>query len=345
MRIKNLLLFTLALGLIALAVILGQREKPAAGDAPQPLVAASVLETLTTLTVKAGNKTSTIRKGSDGNWVVQEKFGLPADLENRLTPLLRALQKANNHGLLTSNPQRLERLNLTDSSVQLTPTQGPAVLIEFGKSTEDGLGSSARLGGETRAIRTDFGGNLEGDPVNWVDFTLFKRTPGEIRALSFVWADGKATFARPELGAPFKGAEGGAIDELANSVAAFRAGDAVAKTDPEALAAFAQSWQLIIDFFDKTAVTVTFARVAGKTPNDQPKYLARVGHSDPRHPLNALSQKVDFVAAAWIAEQVPATYAAFKKAQQPPGPGEETPTPPIQIPGPPPTIIKGANVK
>ena len=345
MRTKPLLLLTLALGLTALAVILLKREKPNTELAKQPLIAASVLDSLTALTVKAGNKSTTVLKLADGTWAVKEKFGLPADLENRLTPLIRALQKTSNFGLLTANPQRLERLNLTDTSIVLTSAQGNPIIVEFGKPTDDGVGSSARLGGELRAIRTDFSGSLEGDPSNWVDFTLYNQKPAEIRTLTFLWADGTATYARPELGAPFKGAEGGAIEELANSVASFRATDAVAKGDKEATDAFAKSWQLKVEFFDQTAVTITFAKVAGKTPNDQPKFFARLQHSDAKNRLNTLGAKVDFVAAPWIAEQVPASYADFKKAQQPPAPAEAPPLPPIRIPGPDPTIINGSNVK
>ena len=125
MRNKTLLISTVTLGLLALAALwLGHEEaKPVATK--QPLVEAAVLSSLQSFVVKANGKTATITKGADGSWTVKEKFGLPVDTEVRLTPLVRALQKASNHGLLTANPKRLEKLGLADSSLTERPGQVP----------------------------------------------------------------------------------------------------------------------------------------------------------------------------------------------------------------------------
>ena len=71
-----------------------------------------------------------------------------------------------------------------------------------------------------------------------------------------------------------------------------------------------------LTLFDGASVTLTFAKVAGASPTDQPKTFVRVEHSDPKHPANATGKKAVFIAAPWLAEQVPASYADFKKAQE-----------------------------
>jgi len=341
MRNKTLLLVTLALGLIAFAAVRLTREAPKAEAEKKPLVEAALLDGAKSLTIKANNKSVTVEKSADG-WRVKEKFGLTVDVENRLVPLFRSLQKANNFGLLTANPKRLEKLGLADSSLTLVGSDGKPTVIQFGKQTEDGLGASARLAGQEFAIRTDFTGYLEGDPLAWVDLTLFSAKPADIKSIGFEWKDGKASFSRKELGAPFEGKEGAAIEEIVATLATIRASDAVALNDKDAVKA-ARSTQVKLALFDGTSVTLTFAKIASAAPNDPGKAFVRVEHSDSKHKANATAKKAAFIAAPWLVEQLPGSLADFKKGLQPPAAEPTTPT--IQIPGPAPTIITPTEIK
>jgi hypothetical protein len=341
MRNKNLLIATLVLGLVALTAVRLTREEPKAVAEKKPLVATTLLDGAKSLTIKANNKSVTVEKSADG-WTVKEKLGLPADIENRLMPLIRGLQKANNFGQLTANPKRLEKLGLADSSLTLVGPDGQPTTIQFGKQTEDGLGASARLAGQEFAIRTDFTGYLEGDPLAWVDLTLFSAKPADIKSIGFEWKDGKASFSRKELGAPFDGKEGAAIEEIVATLATIRASDAVALDDKDAVKA-ARSTQVKLALFDGTSVTLTFAKIASAAPNDPGKAFVRVEHSDSKHKANATAKKAAFIAAPWLVEQLPGSLADFKKGLQPPAAEPTTPT--IQIPGPAPTIITPTEIK
>jgi hypothetical protein len=341
MRNKNLLIVTLVLGLIAFAAVRLTREAPKTEAGKQPLVEAAVLDGAKSLTIKANNKSVTVEKSADG-WTVKEKLSLPADVENRLLPLIRGLQKANSFGQLTANPKRLEKLGLTDSSLTLVGPDGKPTTIQFGKQTEDGLGASARLAGQEFAVRTDFTGYLEGDPLSWVDLTLFITPPAEIKSISFIWKDGQAEFARQAKGALFDGKEGPAVEDIVMTLATVRAADAVALDDKDAAKAVRSS-QVKLTLFDGTVATLTFAKLAGTAPNDQGKTFVRVEHSDPKHKANATAKLANFVAAPWLAEQVPGSLADFKKAQQAPA-AEGAPST-IQIPGPAPTIITSPEIK
>jgi hypothetical protein len=333
MRNKNLLIATLVLGLAAFAAVRLTREAPKAEAEKKPLVEAALLDGAKALTIKANNKNVTVEKSADG-WTVKEKFGLPVDVENRLVPLIRGLQKANNFGLLTANPKRLEKLGLADSSLTIVGPDDKKTTIQFGKQTEDGLGSSARLAGQEFAVRTDFTGYLEGDPLSWVDLTLFSAKQAEVKSIAFEWKDGKAEFARKAQGAPFEGKEASAIEEIVATLSTVRAAEAVALDDKD-VAKAVRSSQVKLALFDGSAVTLTFAKLAAATPNEQPKAFVTVTHSDPKHPANALAKKAAFVAASWLAEQVPGSLADFKKGQQP---AAEPAAPTIQIPGPAPTV-------
>ena len=289
-----------------------------------------------TITLKPTGKSTTLEKGADNVWTVKEKHGLPADLENRLIPLFRALQKAENFGVLTANPKRIEKLNL-DSALRLTAADGKVTELTFGKTTDDGLGAAATVAdgqGGTQAVRTSFTGFLEADPVNWFDPILFTAKGEELRALTFTWPDGARTFARAEKGKPFAGKEGPVLEEMGNVLMTLRANDAVAKGDQDAAAAFAKPWSIQLELFDGAKVTLTLAKTAATGPNESPRLWMRVAHSDPKHKANGMSAKAEFIAPPWLAEQLPATLADFRKAVEPPPAGPAPGAgPTLNIPG------------
>ena len=341
MRNKTLLIATLLMGVGALVTVRLTREAPTDAPVRKPLVAAAVLDAARTVTIKANNKSVTLVKGEAG-WTVKEKLNLPADLENRLLPLMRGLQKAGDFGLLTANPKRLEKLGLTDSVVTLTTADGKATTIAFGKQTEDGLGASARLNDEKHAIRTDFTGYLEGDPAAWADLTLFSAKPAEIKSISLEWKDGKASFARKEVGALFEGKEGQTVEDIVAALATVRAADALPRDDKSAASAGRHA-RVTLGLFDGSSVTIVLASLPASKAGEQPRTFMTVEHSDPKHQANAVAKLATFVAAPWLAEQVPGSLADFKKAQQ--APATEGVASTIQIPGPAPTIITSPEIK
>ena len=143
MRKYSYLIVTLVLGLGALALLNLKPQDAADGSAKSPLVATEILAQPKSFTLKANGKATTIEKAGDGSWVVKDKFNLPVDVENRLRPLVIALQKAENLGVLTSNPKRLEKLGLADSSIRVTGENGKVFAADIGKPTR--LRRSCRL--------------------------------------------------------------------------------------------------------------------------------------------------------------------------------------------------------
>lgn len=339
MRNKTLLIATLLMGVGALVTVRLTREAPTDAPVRQPLVAAAVLDAAQTITVKANNKSVTLTKGEAG-WSVKEKLNLPADLENRLLPLMRGLQKAGDFGLLTANPKRLEKLGLTDSVVTLTDADGKATTLAFGKQTEDGLGASARRNDEKHAIRTDFTGYLEGDPTAWADLTLCSAKPAEIKSLTLEWKDGQIAFARKEVGAAFEGKDAAAAEDLVSALATVRAADALPKDDKEAAGA-RRTARITLGRFDGASVVVTLDSAPSAKPGEAARAFVTVTHSDPKHQANAVTKLATFVAAPWMVEQVPLSLADFRKGPVSAEPAPQT----IQIPGPSPEIITSPDIK
>ena len=104
------------------------------------------------------------------------------------------------------------------------------------------------------------------------------------------------------------------------------------KLDRDADAAKApRSVEVKLTTFDGAIATLAFAKLAGTQPNDPGKFFARVTHSDPKHPANTADKLAVFTVPAWLSEQLPASFADFRKAGQPAAPAAPSFLP---IPGP-----------
>ncbi len=325
MRNKTLLIATLVLGLAALAVLRLNRPEAQSAAAKSPLIDPALLAAAVKVEVKANGKSATLEKGAGDVWTVKEKLGLPADVENRLAPLLRALQKAESLGVLTANAKRLERLGLGETAVTVTAADGRSWSAEIGRTTDDGTGSAVRRKGAQEALRTTFTGYVEGDPTSWFDPLLHNKAPEEVKSVTLTAADGSVSGARPAKGQPFPGKESGVLENIVSSLSNLRATDALAKDDASVKKAFEKPSSVKLEYFDGTSLTVTLGRLPGATPADQPKLFVRAAHSDPKHPANALTAKAEFAMSGWLADQIPATVADFRKAVEPPPPPAETP--------------------
>ncbi|MGA0134472.1 MAG: DUF4340 domain-containing protein [Opitutales bacterium] len=325
MRTKHLLITTLALGLAALAVLNLSRKEPPAAPSRSPLVEPTLLAEAVRVEVRANGKSATLEKDGGGAWTVKEKLGLPADVDNRLGPLLRSLQKAESLGVLTTNPKRIERLGFGETVVTLTAPGGRTWSAEIGRTTDDGSGSAVRLKGAPEALRTTFSGYVEGDPASWFDPLLHSRPPEEVKSVTLTAADGSVSGTRPEKGQPFPGKEAGVLENIVSSLATLRATDALAKDDGAAKKAFEKPVSVKLEFFDGATLTVQVGRTAGASANDQPRLFVRPAHSETGHRINSLTAKAEFAVSGWLAEQVPATVADFRKAVDPPPPAPPVP--------------------
>lgn len=334
MRNRTLLLSTLALGLVALALVLTDRTAPAPAAATRPLVPAELLADLRAIEVTTGGKTARAERTEQG-WVVPARFKLPVDGENRLRPLLQSLRNAKVLGPLTADPRRLSRLGLEGNAIRLEAADGKVWTAEFGRTTDDGAGAAVRLAEAKEAVATSFLGYLEGDPANWIDPILFAAKPEDVRALALTFPDGsKLRAERPKTGEPFQGADAkllAAAEELLSMLSTVRVADAIARDDAEAGAALAKPFVAEMTLWSGAAVTLRLAKAPAGKAGEPPRGWLTASHSDAKHPLNRQAERALFTCLPWLAEQVPASAAELARRMDPP-PAEATPAGPEGAP-------------
>lgn len=316
MRNKTLLVGTLVLGLITLVVLNFNKSSDEVKPVTKPLIDNEILNRPARLVIKSGGKTSTIEQ-LHGLWVVKERFDLPADIENRLLPLIASLQKTENFGLLTSNPKRLEKLNLSDALILITGENGKTFAAEIGKPTDDALGNAMRIQGETSAIRTNFTGYIEADPATWINPILYSIKPEEVKSVTFKFADGKTVFVRSAKDKKFNDQENPWLEDFVLNLATLRITDAQGKGITTTELAFKQSSAIIFDLFEGESITTTWAKETNPE-SKEPKYFVRVQHSDPKNKINQVGQKAEFLCPSWLMEQIPTSTADLNKRLSPP---------------------------
>ncbi|PHX69265.1 MAG: hypothetical protein CK519_00680 [Opitutia bacterium] len=316
MRNKTLLVGTLVLGLITLVVLNFNKSSDEVKPVTKPLIDNEILNRPARLVIKSGGKTSTIEQ-LHGLWVVKERFDLPADIENRLLPLIASLQKTENFGLLTSNPKRLEKLNLSDALILITGENGKTFAAEIGKPTDDALGNAMRIQGETSAIRTNFTGYIEADPATWINPILYSIKPEEVKSVTFKFADGKTVFVRSAKDKKFNDQENPWLEDFVLNLATLRITDAQGKGITTTELAFKQSSAIIFDLFEGESITTTWAKETNPK-SKEPKYFVRVQHSDPKNKINQVGQKAEFLCPSWLMEQIPTSTADLNKRLSPP---------------------------
>jgi hypothetical protein len=322
MRLRTLLISTLGLGLIALAALNIKSQRETVASTKAALIPSEVLNTAQRFILKAQDKTATIEKSADGEWVVKEKFYLPADLESRLSPLVQSLQRTENLGTLTANPKRLEKLELSNASLTIESQAGKSISLNIGKETDDGMGNTIQIVGDSFALRTNFNGYIEADPAAWVNTTLFSTKVETIKALTLKFKDGEERFVRSEKDKVFAGKEGPLLEGLAKTLSVLRISEAVELNNPDALAAqknTSSHLEIKVELYDGTVLTTRWAQTVGSEKNPA-KVFVRVSHSNPANRINQLGAKAEFSCAPWLAEQIPTTLADFNLRTLPTAP-------------------------
>jgi hypothetical protein len=311
MRNKSLFIGTLVLGLVTFLVLKFNQPNEESKPRSQALIDKDIINHPSRLVIKNAGKTCTIEQAS-GEWVIKERFDLPVDIENRLQPLIATLQKTQNFGLLTSNPKRIEKLNLTDTVILIAGENGKTFAAEIGKVTDDALGNVMRIQGETSVVRTDFNGYIEADPTAWINPILYSVKPEDIKSVSFKFSNEKSSFTRSEKGKKFNDKDYPWLDDFVLNLSTLRIINVQGKGSATTEAAFKQPLAVIFDLFDGTSITTTWAKES--TPDSkESKCFVRVLHSDSTNKINSMSQKAEFLCPSWLMEQLPSSTAELTK--------------------------------
>src|ERR1043166_7307523 len=121
MKIKSLIVTIGVLAILSLVVFFVNRpEAPVVADTrvEKPILDGSVVEKATKLKLADQGKTVLLTKKPDNTWVVSSYYDLPADFQ-KLSSFVNDLSQTKIQRFVTSNPEKLSRLEFKDTSIAL----------------------------------------------------------------------------------------------------------------------------------------------------------------------------------------------------------------------------------
>jgi len=272
MKLRTLALTIAILAVLSVAVFIARRPAPPpSADARlgQPLADRAAIEKAAKLRLADKGKTATLVRQPDGTWRVSDYFDLPADF-SKLSTFIGSLTDAKLQRLVTSNPERLARLEFKDTRIDLLDSADKELWsVTLGKNAETGGGRYVRFGTEQKAFLASLNAFLDAEPKNWADAQILNLKPEDIAKIEIPFADGgPITVSRAKKEDPWTAdktpsgqkVKADKITTLLGSVGSVRFSDTndPAEANPVAAKASARTFKLTT--FDGKTYTVALGR-------------------------------------------------------------------------------------
>ncbi|HVZ63511.1 MAG TPA: DUF4340 domain-containing protein [Lacunisphaera sp.] len=271
MNLRKLSLTVAILAVFSGVVWFLQRPKvPAVTDSRvgQPVLAGDLATKAAKVRVADQGKQVTLEHQADGTWQVADYYDFPADFA-KLSRLIDDLTTAKIQRLVTSRPDRLERLEFKDSSITLLDAAGKELWqVTLGKNAEGG-GRFLRYGAEQKGYLANLTSYLDTDPKGWADTALLNLKAEDVAGVELSFADGKtiaATRTKKEdpwtsTAAPAgKQLKSATISTVIGNFTPLRFTDTKALDDPDAVVAKAHARTIKLTTFDHKTYTVSLGR-------------------------------------------------------------------------------------
>ena len=195
MKIKTLVVSIIVLAVLAAGAFLLQRPAPpppADARLNQPMVDRAVIEKATTLRIADAGKVIELTRQADGSWKVPSYFDMAADF-GKLSGFVGNLTEAKLQRLVTSNAERIARLEFKDTKVELLDGTGKVLFnVTLGKNPETGGGRFVRFGDEQKAFLASFSAWLDTEARNWANAELTNIKPDDVAKVEIPFAEGGA---------------------------------------------------------------------------------------------------------------------------------------------------------
>lgn len=272
MKLKTIIVSVLVLAALALVAFIARRPAPpATADARigQPLVDRAVVEKAQRLRLSEQGKTVTLERTGDGAWRVPSYFDMPADF-SKLSTFVASLTDAKSQRLVTTNADRIARLEFKDTKVELLDASDkPLWTITLGKTPETGGGRFIRFDNEQKAYLANLSAWLDTEPKNWANAELLNVKPDDVAKVEIPFSEGgPITVSRAKKEDPWTadktpGNQKLKADKVASvltSVGNLRFSDSNELTDPNVAAAKAHQRVFKLTTFDNKTITVALGR-------------------------------------------------------------------------------------
>ncbi len=270
MRLKTLLIIVSTLAVLSAIAFFVRRPAPPPSADPrlnQPLVEQSTIERAAKLRLSDAGKSITLARQSDGTWRVADYFDFPADFQ-KLSSFVGNLTDAKLQRLVTSNPDRIARLEFKDTKIELLDASDKSLSsVTLGKTAETGGGRFVRFGDEQKAFLSNLSAWLDTTAKNWADSTLVRLKPEDIAEielsdptdLTFTRDSKDATWTSPQT-PESKVPDTAKLTSLLTSLTSLRFSDTTPLDDPKLAEARPHSRTVKLTTFDDKTLTLTFAR-------------------------------------------------------------------------------------
>ena len=272
MKLKSLIVSIAVLAVLAVFAFVARRpDAPAAGDARlnQPMIATALVEKASRLQVADQGRTVTLDRQPDGGWLVTSYHDLPADFQ-KLAGFVASLGEAQLQRLVTTNPDRIARLDFNGAKIELMDSAENELLsLALGKNPETGGGRFVRFGGESKAYLANFAANLDADSKNWANAEILRVNTDDVAKVEIPFAEGgTVTVSRAKKEDPWTAGEtpdgqrlkADRVTSLLQSIGTLRFSDTAAPDDPNVAAARANLRSVKLTTFDQRTITVAMGR-------------------------------------------------------------------------------------
>ncbi|MFM7750529.1 MAG: DUF4340 domain-containing protein [Opitutaceae bacterium] len=272
MKIKTLVVSIIVLAVLAVGAYVLQRPSPpppADARLNQTMVDRAAIEKAAKIRISDAGKTLELTRQADGSWKVPSYFDMPADF-SKLSGFVGSLTEAKLQRLVTSNAERIGRLEFKDTKVELLDASDKVVFtVTLGKNPETGGGRFVRFGDEQKAFLASFSAWLDTEARNWANAELTNIKPDDVAKIEIPFAEGGPitvsrtkkedawTADKTPAGQKVKADR---IASLLSSVGTVRFTDSSATDDANAVAAKANQRSFKLTTFDGKTISVAMGR-------------------------------------------------------------------------------------
>lgn len=271
MRLKTLLITIAALAVLSIIVAVIRRPSTPPSADPrigQPIVDPAIVEKAAKLRLTDGGKTVELVKASDGEWRVPSYHDFPADFA-KLSGLVKNLTDATLQRLVTSNPERIARLEFKDTKIELLDDTGKELWsVTLGKTAESG-GRFVRFASEQKAYLATLNAWLDTEPKNWANTALVSAKAEAIASVRVSFPEGgPVTVTRSKKDDVWSSDQvptgqsinADKVSSLLNSLTNLRFTETLEPNDPKVAEANAHTRAVTLTTFDGKTLSFTFAR-------------------------------------------------------------------------------------
>jgi hypothetical protein len=279
MKLKSIIVTVAILAVLSAVVFVARRPGPPASKDPrvgQPILDRSAVEKAAKFRLSDQGKTVVLTRQADGSWRDTSYFDLPADF-SKLSGLIGNLTEDKIDRLVTSNPERIARLEFKDTKIELLDSADkPVWSLTLGKSAETGSGRFVRFDDEPKAYLATLNAWLDSEAKNWAEGDLLKLKPEEVAKVEVSFApeaaDKSATtdlvLSRANKDAPWTADKTPAnekvkadrVSSLLNAITTVHFTDTTDLKDANAAAAKAHERTVKLTTFDGKTYTVAMGR-------------------------------------------------------------------------------------